>query len=176
MSNLPTDVISLVLKLVASDSTHKLKPLTLLCRHWRSCVSPLLLKTVSVTSLGSLVNFCDFIIGTRIIGDFSYFEHFTTTIVLSGNVDFHAVYDPTLGRSRYIEPDGFTTPDTDLREDEIDAIISDSLARFRALGSLEWYGRFAGDELLVVRLQREANIHSITMGIGTRLHRHGFSK
>ncbi|KAF8596826.1 hypothetical protein BDV93DRAFT_610687 [Ceratobasidium sp. AG-I] len=176
MSYLPPEVITLVLRNVAVDSIHNLKPLTLLCKRWRSCASPLLLETVSVTSLGGLIKLLDCAIDSRMGNDFSYFEHYTTTIILSGHTYFGPLIDSSLlGMEKHWKTDeDLTKPDTELSDVEINANLATSLAHFQVLESLEWYGRFAGDELLVSHLRLEGKIRNLTIGIDAYLSEEGF--
>lgn len=178
MSHLPPEIITLVLRQVAADSTHALKPFTLLSHLWRSYASPLLLETISITSLGGLVQLCDHILDTRSANGPSYFERCTTTIVLSGHVYFGTLMHPDLvGMEKYyITDEDFTKPDTTLSAAEVDAKIQAAVSRFQKFNSLEWYGRFAGDELLVGRLQREGRIRSLILGTDIYLSEDGFSK
>ncbi|KAF8596808.1 hypothetical protein BDV93DRAFT_610676 [Ceratobasidium sp. AG-I] len=174
MIRLPLEIIKLILTHLAADSTFNLAPSTQVSRLWRSCASPLLLETVVVYSLGDVVKFCNHVIRARSISLFSYFEHYTTTIILSGHVYDGPMLDPDLVWMQYSGPgEALAEPDTTLSETQIQSKLNISVSRFQKLNSLEWYGRFAGDELVVAQLRREGKIRNVVLGSDSYLEEDG---
>lgn len=54
----------------------------------------MLLKTVSVSSLSNLVKLCNYVVESNSRHGVSYFERYTTTIVLSGMVYSEVLISP----------------------------------------------------------------------------------
>ena len=91
---LPAEIIIRILFLIGEESTLYLKPFTLLNQQWHALAAPILLSTISVTSLGNLVKLCEKISSPK--NTLRSIEAFTKTLVIAGEtwgdriVDSHA--------------------------------------------------------------------------------------
>lgn len=62
------------------------------------------------------------------------------------------------------EPDeDLTVPDTKLSPAQIQYRLDATVSRFQKLDTLEWYGRFAEDELLVSYLRRKGKVRNVVL-------------
>lgn len=167
---LPKEILLDIVSLLAKDSTLYLKPFTLLNRDWHTVAAPVLLSTISVSSLGGLVSLCEQITSSN--NTLRSIETFTKTIVIDGDFWEDRTSDSYVGLEDVSdlpprnEADGEPNePDISMPPEQVLSIIHATVSRFVALDALEWYGRFAGDYHLVRYLQRAGVIRHMTYKI-----------
>ncbi|GAB1524526.1 hypothetical protein RhiTH_007680 [Rhizoctonia solani] len=171
---LPEEILSKISKLVGEESTFDLKPLSLVSRQWHSVVAPTLLSTVSISSLGKLVELCDQIVEyhSRGNGPKSSVANYTKTLIVSGitngDADSHLgledLGEQPRGPDEGDEEDAIP-PDIQMEPDTIRQKVHAAFSHFVLLEGFEWYGRFAGDYHLVRYLQRAKVIRHLAYGI-----------
>lgn len=158
----PNEILLHISKVLGEDSTLYLKPFSLLNRRWHSEVAPILLSTISVSSLGELVELCDHITSFDEVTSGtlqSTIGLHTTTIVINGK----SCESWTLDCHAGLEDLGYTHKDEEhpiginMSSEQILSKLRDALPRLVLLAGLEWYGRFNGDYYLVRYLQ-DANV------------------
>ncbi|KAF8600314.1 hypothetical protein BDV93DRAFT_559451 [Ceratobasidium sp. AG-I] len=173
---LPNEVILQVSTTLAEDSSLDLKPFTLLNRRWHSVIAPALLSTISVSSLGKLVELCDHVtsFGEHTGGALqSTIETHAKTLVIAGEILDGGMLDPHVGlddlgdipRGEDELGDEPAEPDTTMPPAQILSKIHSAFPRFAALEGFEWYGRFAGDYHIVRYLQKAKVIKHLAYGI-----------
>lgn len=170
---LPNEIILRISTIVSKDSTLDLKPLSLLNRRWRAVVGPVLLATVSVSTLRQVVELCDQITCFNRSETFpSSVAKYAKTIVISGTIweagaaDCHFGLED-LGEQPRGENEGETPvePDIDISSQDVSEKVRASFPHLTSLDGLEWYGRFAGDYCLVRFLQRSGMIRRLAYGV-----------
>jgi hypothetical protein len=173
---LPNEIVLRIARLVGEESTLDLKPLVLVNRQWHTVVAPLLLATISVSSLGNVVELCDQIISFGQRDDNAHsssIARYTKTIVISGEiwendrsdsrVGLEDLGEQPLGENEGSEP--AVEPDIDMPPEEVSGKIRTALPRLTSLDGFEWYGRFAGDYYLVRYLQQAKVIRHLAYGV-----------
>ena len=116
---LPIEILLDVMRLLGEESTLYLKSFTLLNRYWHSLAAPILLSTISVSSLGRLVDLCEHVTSSN--NALRSIEAFTKTIVINGQTwenharDSYIGLEDTSGWRAMNEADGgHAEPDVDL--------------------------------------------------------------
>lgn len=166
---LPNEIVCNISMLVGEDSTLDLKSLTLVDHQWHAATAPLLLSTISVSSLDQIFELCDHVISSHLS---SCIAKFTKTIVISGVNWEHPRADDHPGL-RYVDgqllgADGrlLIEPDIDILPDGMPEKIRAALLHLTSLDGLEWYGSFPGDYHLVRFLQQAHAIVHLNYAIG----------
>lgn len=168
---LPNEILLHVSELLGKDSTLYLKPFSLLNRQWHSEVAPVLLSTISVSSLGKLIELCDHISSFRDVASGklqSTIGLSTKTIVINGEIFSEGQTDCHAGLEVHSDIQHEDQPNVigvNMSPEQILSKLRDALPRLVLLEGLEWYGRFAGDYYLVRYLQRANVIKHLTCGI-----------
>ncbi|KAG8762710.1 hypothetical protein FRC12_008899 [Ceratobasidium sp. 428] len=176
---LPNEILLNISAWVANNSSLDLKPLTLVDRQWYSVAAPSLLSTISVTSLGNLLELCDHLVsfgGSPSDGLPSALPKNARTIVISG-VIWGRRADCCVGLEDLGEILGTGEEDTRNTDeldvsvpfDEIVSKLRSALPLLSMLDGLEWYGRFVGDYHLVRYLQKSGVIRHLSYGIDTQV-------
>ncbi|KAG8781350.1 hypothetical protein FRC12_021955 [Ceratobasidium sp. 428] len=176
---LPNEILLNISAWVANDSSLDLKPLTLVDRQWYSVAAPSLLSTISVTSLGNLLELCDHLVsfgGSPSDGLTSALPKNARTIVISG-VIWGRRADCCVGLEDLREILGTGEEDTENTDeldvsvpfDEIVSKLRSALSLLTVLDGLEWYGRFVGDYHLIRYLQKAGVIRHLSYGIDTQV-------
>ncbi|KAF8599700.1 hypothetical protein BDV93DRAFT_546675, partial [Ceratobasidium sp. AG-I] len=167
---LPNEILLDIMSLLGEESTLYLVPFTLLNRYWHSLAAPVLLSTISVSSLGSLLGLCEQMVSPN--NTFRSIETFTRTIIINGEswdnytTDCHAGLEDVSNLPLRNEADGDPAePDIDMPPEQVLSSLRGALTRCMALDGLEWYGRFAGDYYLTRFLQGTRAIRRVTYKI-----------
>lgn len=172
-NKLPNEILLRISKLVSNDSTLDLKPLSLLNRQWYAVVGPILLATISVSTLGQVIELCDQITCFSRSKTFpSFIAKHAKTVVISGTMWEIGVADchfglEDLGEQLRGEEEGDTLvePDVGLSSQDVSEKIHAALPSLVLLDGLEWYGRFAGDYCLVRYLQQSGVVRRLAYGV-----------
>lgn len=167
---LPTEILLRILALVGEDSTLYLGPVVLLNRRCHGLAAPILLSTISVSSLGNLMKLCDHIKSSS--NTTKSIETFTKTLVIAGKTWGDGIEDSYVGLEDVSElpprnnvGGSYIKPDTDMPTEQILSNLRTALSHFVALDGLEWYGRFTGDYHLVRCLQDTGMIQHLAYEI-----------
>ncbi|KAG9121454.1 hypothetical protein FRC07_002588 [Ceratobasidium sp. 392] len=172
---LPNEIVLNISTWVAKDSSLNLKPLTLVDRQWHTVVAAALLSTISVSSLGNLLELCDHLTSLNEHSSdtpSSALPKNTKTIVIAGVIwparaDCHVGLEDLgeVGRGDEEDTDDPDEPDVSVPFDEVRSKLRNALPLLTILDGLEWYGRFAGDYHLVRYLQEAKVIQHLSYGI-----------
>lgn len=181
----PDEILLQITNYLGARSTHDLRDLALVSRRWHLITAPILLSTISVSSLGDLAQLCDHLASAREVRRLlldnqatteqthvSMIAHHTRSIVISGtwwppNLDVVADYH--LGLDQY-QPvgGGAVSPDIEIPYHEMMSKLGASIPHLKQLRSLEWYGRFPGDYYLAAYLFKMNNLSQMTLCIDNR--------
>ncbi|KAG8698946.1 hypothetical protein FRC09_006923 [Ceratobasidium sp. 395] len=176
---LPIEILLNISAWVAKYSSLDLKPLTVVDRQWYSVAAPSLLSTISVSSLGNLLELCDHLVSLGEVSNntlLSALPKNTQTIVISGVVwgrraDCRVGLEDLgeIGRTDEEDTENADEPDVTMPFYGIASKLRSALPLLAVLDSLEWYGRFAGDYHLVRYLQKAGVIRYLSYGIDTQV-------
>ncbi|KAH7334260.1 hypothetical protein B0J17DRAFT_672739 [Rhizoctonia solani] len=171
---IPQEILSTILNLASEESTLALKPLTLVSRQWYTAAAPILFATISISSLGKLVQLCDQIAAYQYSDNAlkSSIAKYTKTIVISGSLegsaDSHLGLDD-LGEQPRGDEEGpeedALEADIEMEPDTVREKILTALSQLVLLDGFEWYGRFAGDYYLARYLQQTKAVRRLAYGI-----------
>ncbi|CAE6387090.1 unnamed protein product [Rhizoctonia solani] len=173
VSRLPNEIIYHISNLVGEESTFDLKPLVLVNRQWNSTTAPALLKVISISSLGGLVELCDQVVEYHGLGNSlrSSVAKYTKTIIIPGityaDADSHVALEDLDKQPRGPgegDDEAAIRPDIEIKPDKIRQKIRTAFSQFILLDGFEWYGRFAGDHHLVRYLQQATVIRHLAYG------------
>ncbi|KAG8719675.1 hypothetical protein FRC08_002274 [Ceratobasidium sp. 394] len=172
---LPNEIVLNISAQVGRDSSLDLKPLTLVDHQWHTVVSPSLLSTITVSSLGNLLELCDHLVSLNEHSSNAFQSAMpknTTTIVIDGVIwapraDCHVGLQDLgeVGRGDEEDTDDPDEPDISVSFEEVVSKLGTALPLLTALDGVEWYGRFAGDYHLVRYLQKAKVIRHVSYGI-----------
>ncbi|KAH7334248.1 hypothetical protein B0J17DRAFT_672703 [Rhizoctonia solani] len=172
---LPNEILSRISKLVGEESTLDLKSFVLVNHRWHATAAPALLTTISINSLGKLIELCDQIGEYQNGGNTlqSAVAKCTRTIVISGSTNDGSA-DSHLGLEDLgVQPRGedegpeedSLQADIKMEPDTIRDKVRVAFSQLVLLSGFEWYGRFAGDYHLARYLQQSNSIRYLAYGI-----------
>jgi hypothetical protein len=168
MHPVPQEILSAIFDAVSPDGRYDLKPLTLVNQHWRSVAAPRLLEHIQILDLQSMLKLCDLMIDmSKNKSVYCAIERYTKSIVLS-TVRYEDAFDEEPEAATELDLHGrIQTISLDLvAECQYGSIINRGLSRLCNVGSLEWYGRFQDDHIIVSQLYELGIIRHLTYASG----------